>query len=102
VLGTGTIGLLATLILRLRGIEVTAFGRTPVLRSGGARPAMAQAQHPGWVARLLTHPVQGLDNDRELIDTLTNGKNVIKRSSNASPTAKAHTGSVPSSANECT
>ena len=39
---------------------------------------MVQAQHPGWVARLLTHPVQGLDNDRELIDTLTNGKNVIK------------------------
>src|SRR5438874_8834013 len=29
VLGTGTIGLLATLILRLRGIDVTAFGRTP-------------------------------------------------------------------------
>src|SRR5437868_5856089 len=29
VIGTGTIGLLATLILRLRGIEVTAFGRTP-------------------------------------------------------------------------
>src|SRR5919108_2253900 len=29
VLGTGTIGLLGALILRLRGIEVTAFGRTP-------------------------------------------------------------------------
>jgi len=29
VLGAGTIGLLATLILRLRGIEVTTFGRTP-------------------------------------------------------------------------
>ncbi|HKX82750.1 MAG TPA: alcohol dehydrogenase catalytic domain-containing protein, partial [Pyrinomonadaceae bacterium] len=29
VLGTGTIGLLATLVLRLRGIEVVAFGRTP-------------------------------------------------------------------------
>jgi glucose 1-dehydrogenase len=29
VLGTGTIGLLATLILRLRGVEVVAFGRTP-------------------------------------------------------------------------
>jgi threonine dehydrogenase-like Zn-dependent dehydrogenase len=29
VMGTGTIGLLATLILRLRGIEVTAFSRTP-------------------------------------------------------------------------
>jgi hypothetical protein len=29
-------------------------------------------------ARLLTHPVQGLDNYRQLIDTLTSGKNVIK------------------------
>jgi glucose 1-dehydrogenase len=177
VLGTGTIGLLATLILRLRGIEVTAFGRTPkpylnsdlveavgaryvstqdvslreaapmygpfdliyeatgfapivfeamealgrngvlVLASvtGGSQMvevpaakinlefvlgnkvvvgtvngnrdyfeaavrdlAMAQAQYPGWVARLLTHPVQGLDNYRELIDTLTSGKDVVK------------------------
>jgi glucose 1-dehydrogenase len=29
VMGAGTLGLLATLILRLRGIEVTTFGRTP-------------------------------------------------------------------------
>jgi threonine dehydrogenase-like Zn-dependent dehydrogenase len=29
VTGAGTIGLLATLTLRLRGIEVTTFGRTP-------------------------------------------------------------------------
>src|SRR5881396_2041121 len=29
VMGAGTIGLLATLILRLRGLEVTTFGRTP-------------------------------------------------------------------------
>jgi glucose 1-dehydrogenase len=177
VLGTGTIGLLATLILRLRGIEVTAFGRSPkpylnsdlvealgarylstrdvslrdaagvhgpfdliyeatgfapivfeamealgkngvlVLASvtGGSQMvevpaakinlefvlgnkvmvgtvngnreyfeaavrdlAMAQAQYPGWVARLLTHPVQGLDNYRQLIDTLTSGTDVIK------------------------
>jgi threonine dehydrogenase-like Zn-dependent dehydrogenase len=40
--------------------------------------AMAQAQYPGWAERLLTHPVQGLDNYRELIDTLISGKNVIK------------------------
>jgi threonine dehydrogenase-like Zn-dependent dehydrogenase len=35
VLGTGTIGLLAALILRLRGVDVTAFGRTkaPYLNS---------------------------------------------------------------------
>ena len=173
VLGAGTIGLLATLILRLRGIDVTVFGRTrrPYLNSDlvealGARYlttqdtplrenggfdliyeatgfapivfeamealgkngvlvlasvtggnqmvevpaakinlefvlgnkvmvgtvngnreyfeaavrdlAMAQAQYPGWAERLLTHPVQGLDNYRELIDTLTSGKNVIK------------------------
>jgi len=29
VMGAGTIGLLATLVLRLRGIEVTTFGKTP-------------------------------------------------------------------------
>ena len=29
VVGTGTIGLLATLVLRLRGLEVVAFGKTP-------------------------------------------------------------------------
>ncbi|MBV9175322.1 MAG: hypothetical protein JOZ81_35140, partial [Chloroflexi bacterium] len=40
--------------------------------------AMGEAQFPGWVAKLLTHPVQGLDNYRELIDTLTSGKSVIK------------------------
>ena len=30
VMGAGTLGLLATLVLRLRGIEVTTFGRTPL------------------------------------------------------------------------
>jgi hypothetical protein len=39
---------------------------------------MAQAQYPGWAARLLTHPVEGLDNYQQLIATLTNGKGVIK------------------------
>ena len=28
-MGAGTIGLLATLVLRLRGLDVTTFGRTP-------------------------------------------------------------------------
>lgn len=40
--------------------------------------AMAEAQYPGWAARLLTHPIQGLENYMQLIDTLTNGKGVIK------------------------
>jgi threonine dehydrogenase-like Zn-dependent dehydrogenase len=177
VLGAGTIGLLATMILRLRGIEVTTFGRTPkpylnsdlvealgarylstaeiplrdaasvygpfdiiyeatgfsplvfeamevlgkngvlVLASvtGGQRMvevpadkinldfvlgnkvvvgtvngnreyfeaavrdlAMANAQFPGWVERLLTHPIQGLHSYREMIDTLTHARDAIK------------------------
>ena len=177
VLGAGTIGLLATLVLRLRGIDVTVFGLTQkpylnadLLEAIGARyestrdlsvldaskkygpwdlmfeatgyspivfeamqalgkngvlvlasvtggdkkvevPAdtinqgfvlgnkvmvgtvnanreyfeqgvrdMSQAElaYPGWLARLLTHPVKGLDNYRELMDTLTTAKGAIK------------------------
>jgi threonine dehydrogenase-like Zn-dependent dehydrogenase len=177
VLGSGTIGLMAALILRLKGIEVTAFARTPspylnseLLTAIGARYvstrelslrdavplygpfdliyeatgfapivfeamqalgkngvlvlasvtggnqtievpaakinlefvlgnkvmvgtvngnreyfeaairdlAMAEAQYPGWASRSLTHPVHGLDNFRQLMDTLTSGRDVIK------------------------
>ncbi len=173
VLGAGSIGLLATLILRLRGVEVTVFGRTrapylnsdlieavgaryvstqdvPVAQGGrfdlvfeatGYAPivfeamqalakngvlvlasvtggsdtvevpaakinlefvlgnkvmvgtvnanrsyfeaavrdiAMAQAQFPGWLGRLMTHPIAGLDNYQQLLDTLTRGQGVIK------------------------
>ncbi len=195
VLGAGTIGLMAALILRLKGIEVTAFGRTraPYLNSDlldtiGARYfstqdmslidavplygpfdliyeatgfapivfeamqalgkngvlvlasvtggnqmvevpaarinlefvlgnkvmvgtvngnreyfeaairdlAMAQAQFPGWAERLLTHPVQGLENYRHLIDTLTNGRDVIKAFCEIAP-LDSPTGVTPSS-----
>ena len=176
VLGAGTIGLLATLILRPRGLQVVTFGRTPkpylnadlleaiganyqsmkeisvldgakkfgpfdiifeatgfsplafesmqalgkngvlVLSSvtGGERRievpadkinldfvlgnkvmvgtvnanreyfemgvkdmAQAEAEYPGWLARLLTDPVKGLENYRELFDKL-NTKGAIK------------------------
>ena len=40
--------------------------------------AQAEAEYPGWLARLLTHPVKGLDNYRELMDTLTTAKGAIK------------------------
>lgn len=54
-------------------------GTDKEINAAGIRDlAMAEAQYSGWVAQLLTHPVQGLDNFRELIDTLTSGKNVIK------------------------
>jgi threonine dehydrogenase-like Zn-dependent dehydrogenase len=177
VLGSGTLGLLATLILRLRGLEVVTLGRTPrpylnatlldeigatyhstedvtvaaaserygpfdliiegtgysplvfdamaslgrngvlvmVSVTGGNRViqvpadrinqgfvlgnkvavgsvnaaredfergvedlAHAELRHPGWLARMLTHPVHGLANYAQLIDTLTSGRDVIK------------------------
>ena len=177
VLGTGTLGLLATLFLRLRGLEVVALGRTqrPYLNAdlieelgaryvstqdlslsqasqkygpfdlilegtgfsplvfeamdvlakdgvlvmvsvtGGDRkleiPAdrinlgfvlgnkvavgsvnanreyfelgakdlsQAELQYPGWLAKLLTHPVRGLENYQELMRTLTEARGVIK------------------------
>jgi threonine dehydrogenase-like Zn-dependent dehydrogenase len=177
VLGAGTIGLLSTLILRMRGLEVTTFGlnRRPYLNSGliealGARYestqdlpvaegakkygpfdlifeatgfspivfdgmqalgkngvlvlssvtggnrkveipadrinldfvlgnkvmvgtvnagrehfelgvrdlAQAEAEYPGWLSRLLTHPVRGLDNYRALFDKLLNPNGAIK------------------------
>lgn len=177
VLGAGTIGLLATLALRLRGLEVTALGRTkkpylnadlieelgarymstedlPVVQAGkeyggfdiifeatgfspivfeamqalakngvlilssvtggdriveapsdkinlgfvlgnkvmvgtvnanreyfetGVRDlAQAEAQYPGWLEKLLTHPVKGLANYKELFEKLTRSKGAIK------------------------
>src|SRR5262249_33122190 len=177
VMGAGTIGLLATLVLRLRGLEVTTFGRTPrpylnsdLLESIGARYvttadtsiidaakefgpfalifestgnsqvvfdsvealgkngvlvlssvtggnrtvqvcadrinlqfvlgnkvmvgtvnanreyfetgvrdlAQAEAEYPGWLNRLLTHPVKGLEEYAQLFETLTTAKGAIK------------------------
>ena len=177
VMGTGTLGLLPTLVLRLRGLDVTAFGRTPtpylnarlldqvgaryvntaersitdaaaefgpfdlifegtgssavvfesmqvlakngvlVLTSitGGNRrleiPAdrinlefvlgnkvmvgsvnasrenfetgvrdmsHADAEYPGWLRQLLTDPIRGLDNYRDLFDRLQNPNGAIK------------------------
>jgi threonine dehydrogenase-like Zn-dependent dehydrogenase len=177
VLGTGTLGLLASMILKLRGLEVTAFGQKPaphlnsdlldaigvryistkdrslrdaavefgpfdfILEGTGYSPlvyeamdclgkngvlamvsvtggdrkievpadrinqgfvlgnkvafgsvnasredfergvsdlSQAELMYPGWLARLLTHPVQGLENFRELLGHLTGGTGVIK------------------------
>jgi len=40
--------------------------------------ALAQAQYPGGLARLLTHPVRGLDNYQEMVRLLTEEKNAVK------------------------
>jgi hypothetical protein len=40
--------------------------------------AHAEAQYSGWLQRLLTHPVKGLENWKRLLDTLTGAKGAIK------------------------
>jgi hypothetical protein len=40
--------------------------------------AHAEAQYSGWLKRLLTHPVKGLENYQALLDTLTMAKGAIK------------------------
>jgi len=38
----------------------------------------AQLEYPGWLKQLLTHPVDGLENYKEMIRLLTEEKNAIK------------------------
>ncbi|HVI71805.1 MAG TPA: glucose 1-dehydrogenase [Pyrinomonadaceae bacterium] len=40
--------------------------------------AQAEAEYPGWLSRLLTDPVKGLENYRELFAKLTNPNGAIK------------------------
>jgi len=40
--------------------------------------AQAEAEYPGWLSRLLTHPVKGLENYEELFAKLTNPNGAIK------------------------
>jgi len=40
--------------------------------------ATCEAQYPGWLGRLLTHPVDGLENFGKLLELLTMGKGAIK------------------------
>jgi threonine dehydrogenase-like Zn-dependent dehydrogenase len=45
----------------------------------GARDmAQAEAEYLGWLKQLLTHPVKGLENYRELFDKLTTANGAIK------------------------
>jgi glucose 1-dehydrogenase len=40
--------------------------------------AQAEAEYAGWLGRLLTHPVKGLESYRTLFETLTTAKGAIK------------------------
>ena len=45
---------------------------------GAADLAQAELEYPGWLARLLTHPIRGLERVDELFETLTSAKGAIK------------------------
>ena len=59
-----------------------AFGSVNASRadfeSGVKDLAQAELAYAGWLSKLLTHPIQGLDNYRQLMRTLTEGKGAIK------------------------
>ena len=40
--------------------------------------ALAEQKFPGWLKKLLTHPVKGLENYSQMVDLLFNGENAIK------------------------
>jgi threonine dehydrogenase-like Zn-dependent dehydrogenase len=46
--------------------------------AGVADHARMELQHPGWLAKLLTHPVDGLDQYHEMMRLLTEAKDAIK------------------------
>lgn len=45
---------------------------------GVADLSQAELSWPGWLSKLRTHPVKGLENYRVLLDALTSGNGVIK------------------------
>lgn len=44
---------------------------------GGRDMAMSEAQYPGWLAQLLTHPVKGPENYVQLLEYLEHAKSAI-------------------------
>ena len=46
--------------------------------SGVRDMSQAELEYPGWLSRLLTHPVRGLENYEELFDKLTSARGAIK------------------------
>jgi threonine dehydrogenase-like Zn-dependent dehydrogenase len=68
-----------------------AFGSVNASREdferGAADLSQAELMHPGWLEKLLTHPVRGLESYRELLGYLTSGNGVIKAFCEVAPLA---------------
>jgi len=46
--------------------------------TGIADFAKAEATWPGWLSKLLTHPIRGLENYKDLLRTLSEARDAIK------------------------
>jgi hypothetical protein len=47
--------------------------------------AHAESEHRGWLARLLTNPIDGLENYREMMRQLTEDRRAVKVFVNVKP-----------------
>jgi threonine dehydrogenase-like Zn-dependent dehydrogenase len=56
----------------------TVNGNREYFEAAAGDLARAEVQFPGWSARLLTHPIQGLTNYRQMLDALTSARGAIK------------------------
>ena len=75
--------------MSLRSRSATAFGSVNASREDFERAvkdfAQAEVSFPGWLSKLLTHPVPGLANYSLLMQTLTEAKDAIKVFCEVSP-----------------
>jgi threonine dehydrogenase-like Zn-dependent dehydrogenase len=46
--------------------------------TGAKDLSQAELQYPGWLSKLLTHPIRGLDRYQDMMKTLTEAKGAIK------------------------
>src|SRR5262249_53922042 len=56
----------------------TVNGNAPYFTAAVNDLGRGEGQFPGWARRLLTHPVGGLENYGQVIETLLHGQGVIK------------------------
>src|SRR5438093_556587 len=66
------------LVLRNKVMVGTANANREYFETGVRDIAQAEAEYAGWLKRLLTHPVKGLENYQELFDKLATAKGAIK------------------------
>ena len=70
--------ILTGLVLGNKVVVGTVNAHRGYFKRGVQDMALAEMQHPGWLGRLLTHPVQNLDSYAEMMRLLAEEKSAIK------------------------